>query len=293
MRSTCPLLMLLLAPAIVFAQPDEPPMEALVIADGDSGSQWSEAEATMEPDDTHSREGRAMRFHIDVNHETGQPEYPIGWPRTYTAVPEQHRDWRDWDFIDFWLYADTSRESLPNTPLGFIVRAPDRPNSFNATLSEAAKAEWVHFRFPTSQMPNPAECTGVQFFIAESNYNHGDTLDFWIDDLALLRYAEPTLLRLQPLKNVEYADAEVVRVEVELTGLEEAETAEVLARLLRNDSTVRQSSATLPAGLHTIPLTVGGGLEPGDYRLQVQIVGSDRTLNESMRVVSSPWKETE
>jgi hypothetical protein len=285
--------MLLLAPAIVFAQAEEPPMEALVIADGDADSQWSEAEATMQPDDTHAREGRAMRFHIDVNHQTGEPKYPIGWPRTNTAVPADHQDWRQWDFIDFWLYAETSRESLPDTPIGFIVRAPDRPNSFNATLSEAAKGEWVHFRFPTSDMPSPATCTRVQFFIAESNYNHGDVLDFWIDDLALLRYAEPTIISVQPLANVEYADVGVVRVEVELTGIEEGNTAEVLARLVSDGSTVRQSSATLPAGLHTIPLAVGGGLEPGDYGLQVQIVGSARTLTESMRVVSSPWKGEE
>ncbi len=290
MRIIYPLTVLLLAPAIVLAQDTEPPMEAMVLADGDSGSEWNVAEATMEPDATHSREGGAMRFHIDVNHETGQPEYPIGWPRTYTAVPEDHRDWREWDFIDFWLYAETSRESLPDTPLGFIVRSPDRPNSFNATLDEAKKGEWVHFRFPTSDMPNPAECTRVQYFIAEANYNHGDVLDFWIDDLALLRYAQPTLISLQPVANLEYADTDVVRIEVDLTGVDEGETVEVLARLVRDGSTVRQSSATLANGRQTIPLTVGGGLPAGTYTVQAQIVGNDRTLSEDVRVISSPWE---
>lgn len=291
MRFAQPLLLvLLIAPVIAFAQGDEPAMEAFVIADGDSGSEWSPAEATMEPDDTHSREGSAMRFHIDVNHETGQPDYPIGWPRTHVGVPAEQQDWREWDFVDFWLYAETSRESLPNTPLGFIVRSPDRPNSFNTTLGEANKGEWVHFRFPTSNMPNPAECTRIQFYISESNYDHGDVLDFWIDDLALLRYAEPTIIGMQPLNRVHYADVDVVRVKLELTGLERGETAEVLARLVCNDATLRQGTARLGRGVHTIPLRVGGNLPVGEYEVQAGIVGDDRTVSEQMRVISSPWE---
>jgi hypothetical protein len=290
MRFVYPLMVLLFAPALAVAQAEDPAMEGYVIADGDSGSEWSPAEATMEPDETHSRAGSAMRFHIDVNHETGQPDYPIGWPRTHTAVPEEQQDWREWDFVDFWLYADTSRESLPDTPLGFIVRSPDRPNSYNTSLGEAKKGEWVHFRFPTSDMPNPAECTRIQFYISESNYNHDDVVDFWVDDLALLRYAEPTIIGMRPLNRVQYADAEVVRVQIELTGMDEGERAEVLARLVCNGSPVRQGTARLGAGAHTIPLKVGGNMPIGQYQIHAQIVGSDRTATERMRVISSPWE---
>ena len=151
------------AAAVVGAGADEPPMETLVLADGDGGSEWHTAEATMRPSATHAREGRAMRFHVDVNHETGQPDYPIGWPRTYLSVPEDSRDWRKWDFVEFWLYADTSRESLPHTSLGFIVRSPDKPNSYHRTVQEAQKGKWTRVRVPTSSMPSPADCRAVQF----------------------------------------------------------------------------------------------------------------------------------
>jgi hypothetical protein len=293
MRFVYPLMVLLFAPALAVAQAEDPAMESFVIANGDSGSEWTSAEATMAPDDTHSRDGSAMRFHIDVNHETGQPDYPIGWPRTHTPVPEEHQDWTQWDFVDFWLYAETSRESLPGTPLGFIVRSPDRPNSFNTSLKAARKGQWVHFRFPTSDMPSPPECTRVQFYISEANYKHGDTIDFWIDDLALLRYAEPTIIGMQPLNRVHYADAGVVRVQIELTGLEDGESAEVLARLVCNGSPVRQGTARLTSGVQTIPLKVGGSMPVGDYQIEARIVGSDRAVTEPMRVISSPWEGTQ
>ena len=270
---------------------DEPPMETLVLADGEGGPAWHSAEATMRPDATRGRKGRAMRFHIDVNHETGQPDYPIGWPRTYLSLPEDSCDWRKWDFVEFWLYADTSRESLPDTPLGFIVRSPDKPNSYHKTVHEAQKGKWTHVRVPTSNMPSPAKCTAVQFFVAESNYNHGDVLDFWIDGLALVRYAEPTIIRMRPLGEVQYADTDVVRLEVRLTGLEEGQTANLLVRLVGNAEAVRRSSAIVRSGIQSVPLEVGGNLKPGSYVLQAQIVGSQRTVTKTIRVISSPWEE--
>ncbi len=284
------LMLLLIAAAVGFAAADEPPMEALVLADGDSGSEWVSAEATMEPDDTRAREGRAMRFHIDVDHFDGEPNYPIGWPRTYLPIPEGSRDWSDWDFIDFWIYADTSRESLPASPIGLIARCPDRNSSYSRTLSEVSKGEWAHYRIPIADLPNPADVTALQFFIAESNYNHEDVLDFWIDDLVLLRYAEPTIITMQPLSFALYADVPVIRVEVGLTGMDADETAEVLTRLVRDEATVRQGSATLGSGVHTIPLEVGGDLAPGSYELQAQIVGTDRAVADAVRVISSPWE---
>lgn len=284
------LILPVIAAAVGFAAADEPPMETLVLADGDSDSEWVSAEATMEPDDTHARRGRAMRFHIDVDHFDGEPDYPIGWPRTYLPIPEGSRDWSAWDFIDFWIYADTSRESLPASPIGLIVRCPDRNSSYNRTLSEVSKGEWMHSRIPIADLPNPADVTAVQFFIAESNYNHEDVLDFWIEDLVLLRYAEPIIITMQPLSFALYADVPVIRVEVGLTGMDAGDTAEVLTRLVREEAIVRQDSASLGPGVHTIPLEVGGDLAPGTYELQAQIVGTERLLTDTLRVVSSPWE---
>lgn len=283
------LLAAVLMTTIAFAQDDGPPMERRILADGDTDSEWVPAEAEMTPSDEHAREGRAMHFHVDVNFETGQPDYPIGWPRTYLRVPEDMRDFSEWDFIDFRLYAETSRESFPSTALGFIVRCPDRNNQWQTTL-EPVKGEWVHYRFPVTNVPDPTNVHAIQLFISESNYRHGDVLDFWVEDLALLRYAEPTIARMQPLSEVIYSDSQVLRVRVRLTGMEEGATAEVLARLIRGGQTVHQSSAKLPPGTHTIPLRLDGGLEDGRYGVRTQIVGSEHTVESTVRVVPSPWE---
>lgn len=280
---------MVVAPPPLVAQPAEPPMDERVLADGDSGSIWSASEATMEPDDTHARSGRAMRFHINVNHETGEPNYPVGWPRTSMNIPEGERDWSGWDFVDFWVYAESSRERLPATPLGLIIRCPDRNSAFDVTLSAVRLGEWVHFRFPVSALPDPTNCTGIQFFISESNYRHGDVLDFWIDDLKLLRYAQPTILSLQPLNQVVYRDQPVLRLAVDLTGLEEGATAQVEVGLRRDGEEMAPVTVTLSAGRATIPLPLAGA-RPGMCEAWARVAGSDRTLTQPVRVVSSPWE---
>ncbi len=271
------------------AQSPEPAMEKLVLADGENGAKWNSAEATMEPDATHARSGKAMRFHVDVNHLTGEPAYPIGWPRTYTSVPAEKQDWSKWDFLDFWVYSDSSRDELPKTPLGLIVRSPDRQQSFHEHLTAVKKGEWTHYRFPVAKMPVPMQCTAVQFVIAEADYAHGDVVDFWIDDLALLRYAEPTLLGIRPQRQVIYADAATLRVEVELTGVDDGKTVEVDVALRRDGQTVASTTARLPSGIASVVLPLKA-TEPGPYEVEAIIAGSPRTLGGPVRVITSPWE---
>ncbi|MDZ7617136.1 MAG: hypothetical protein U1E05_09040 [Patescibacteria group bacterium] len=290
-RATLCTLIAGLPPAIAgwAADTPEPAMEKLVLADGENGAKWNSAEATMEPDATHARSGKAMRFHVDVNHLTGEAAYPIGWPRTYTSVPAERQDWSKWDFLDFWVYSDTSRAELPNTPLGLIVRSPDRQQSFHAPLTELKKGAWTHFRFPVAKMPVPTQCTAVQFAIAEADYAHGDVVDFWLDDLALLRYAEPTLLGIRPQRQVIHADATTLRVEVELTGVDDGKTVEIAVALRRDGQTVASTTARLPSGIASVVLPLKA-TEPGPYEVEATVAGSPRTLGAAVRVITSPWE---
>ena len=290
MRTIYPLILALLAVAVAHSQPQDPPMDEFVITDGDNEATWSAAEATIEPDPTNAREGQSMRLHIDVNHETGQPDYPIGWPRAYVTLPEGQHDWSDWDFVDFWLYSDTSRESLPGSPIGFIVRCPDRNSSFSTTLTEAKKGEWVHFRFPTSVLPTTTNCTAMQFYISESAYNHGDVLDFWIEDLRFLRYSEPTIVSVQPLNRIAYTDSGVLRVAVDLTGLEEGQTERVEVGLNGNGKVLQAACTPLGQGVSTIALPVAD-VTPGNYEVWARVEGKERTLTDTVRVITSPWED--
>ena len=77
MMRICHLLLLLLVACwSACARPAEPPMDALSLADGEDASAWRVWEATIQPDATHARSGRAL-VHVDVNHETGEVAHPM------------------------------------------------------------------------------------------------------------------------------------------------------------------------------------------------------------------------
>ena len=262
-----------------------------VLSDGENAAAWSTAECTAESSPEHVRSGNAVHMHIPVDFKTGEPNYPIGWPRMYVNVPEGERDWTGYDFLSVWIYSDTSREAFPSSPLGLIVRCPDRQTSYTRNLSELVKGEWSHIVTPIAALPNPKDCAAVQLYISESNYSDGDVLDFYIDDLELLAYAAPTVLELRPLNGVMYADAGNLRVQARVSGLAEDATAELTCALKLGDKTLAEEKLTAKRGVQSLLMNFGRGtLQPGECTLTARIEGSDRVVTVPIRVVSSPWE---
>ena len=141
------------APAVVSAQDD--PFERLSLEDGSGADRWGAAEATATVSAEHARLGdTSLLFHIDVDHTTGQPDYPIGWPRIHWKPPEELRDWSDWDFVQLVIHTGTSRESLPGKPIGFILHTPDRARQHNRQLTEVQPGETTTIAIPLSEIPN-------------------------------------------------------------------------------------------------------------------------------------------
>lgn len=262
-----------------------------VLSDGTNVQQWTTAECTAQSAATPGRPGTAVHMHIPVDHTTGEPNYPIGWPRMYLTIPTDARDWSRWDFLSVWIYADTSRPALPSSPLGMIVRCPDRNTSYSRTLSELRKGQWTHIITPIADLPNPRDCTAVQFYIAEANYTHGDTVDFYIADLKLLAYAEPVILELRPLANLLYADSSALRAQVRVAGLEEGATAELTCRLKCADVVLAEQKLSAKRGLQSVLLQfAGAGLLIGECTLEATIAGNEHVTSVPIRVVSSPWE---
>ncbi len=266
-------------------------MNRHVLADGESNEGWEIAECTMEPSDTQARSGKSLNFHVPVDHTAGEIKYPIGWPRTYLSIPEDQRDWSGHDFLEMWVYANTSREKLPGTAVGFTIACPDRSNSWHRTLTEVKKGEWARIVIPLTVCPDITNCASIKFHVSESSYEHGDMVEFYVDDVALLSYAEPTILELLPLTGLMYADASSLRVQARVTGLAADAPAEMNSVLKLGDKVLAEENLTVERGLQSLLMSFGAGsLKPGECTLTATITGSERVLTVPIRVVASPWE---
>ncbi|MBI5394274.1 MAG: hypothetical protein HZA91_03160 [Verrucomicrobia bacterium] len=268
-------------------------MEKLVLFGPDSAKSWSVAESSLEASAAHVKTGRAaLHWHVTVDYYGGEEKYPIGWPRFGHNIPEPMRDWSAWDYFHAWVYTTTSRAALPKEPVGLGIQAPDKAGTYHVRLTELKPGAWVEIKIPVSRIAQPADVRNLQFNISESDYKHGDQLDLWVDDLALLRYAEPTLLEFAAENAVMFAGARTVPVKLQLAGVRPGQRVELACELRCDGRVVARANSSAERGPQRIALDVGGKkLPPGDYELAARVAGNPQPVTAKVRLIESPWRK--
>jgi len=268
-------------------------MEKLLLFGSDSAKMWSPAESTVTPSAERVKVSKAsLHWRVTVDYYGGEKNYPIGWPRFSHGIPEgPQRDWSGWDYLSMWVYTETSREALPREPVGLGLYTPDKSSAHNRIPSELKKSEWVEIRIPLSQIPRHHDVRSMQFHIAEARYKHGDTLDLYIDDIALLRYARPTLLEFGAENTVMFAGVQHVPVGFQLAGVKPGQSAEVACELRRGGKATVCATVRVERGVQRVALDVGRKkLAPGDYELVATVAGNPQPATAKVRLVESPWR---
>ena len=270
----------------------EPPLEKRIVFGPESAPQWSAAESTVETAAEPTRTGSpVLHWHITVDHFAGEVKYPIGWPRANCALRDAAaRDWSDWDYFQFWVFTGTTRAALPRDPVGLALYTPDKQDAYTRPLSELKKDEWVQVRIPLAQIPRREDVRLMQIHISESNYRHQDQLDFYLDEVALLRYAQPTLLDLAPENAVMFADAQQLAVKFQLAGVKAEDRVEVVCELRRDGNVVARTAAACGRGPQRMTIDLSRVQPaPGDYDVVARAPGGAEAAAR-VRLVESPWK---
>lgn len=269
------------------------PLEKLPLFDSASLKLWSTAESTVAVSTDRTRDASAsLHWHVSVDFQTGEPKYPIGWPRVNRNFPTGPlRDWSGWDYLHFWVYTATNREKLPGIPAGLGLHTPERSSAFQRPLSELKANAWIEIRIPVAQIPRHHDVRQIQFHIAESNYRHGDTLDFFISDLALTRHSSPTLLAFAPESGIHFTDARLIPLRLQLAGVPAQVTTALACELVIGDRVAARANFLAARGVQTLPFNLGfASLPAGEYELRATLPGQPAPAIAKVRFVDSPWK---
>lgn len=284
MRCFAPLL-LLTAPLLAA----EPATEAVVLPEFTDAARWYTAESTLEPvADAPGEPGAAWHWQVEVDHTAGEPNYPIGWPRMGTTPLGKSWDWSGYDSLRFDIRCETSREALPDQAIGMVISMPDRGNQRSEWLTVKQDA-WTAVVLPIDQLSNPSDVTRLQFYIAESNWKHGDKLDCWLANVRLVRYTAPTVLSLRPLEALVASDSPYLVAEVRAAGIPDAQT--VIGRFIvrQNGQDRHVGEVTLLRGVQRLIAPVKG-LRPGPAEL-VLTLGGTPTPPATVTVLAGPFAE--
>lgn len=197
--------------------------ERLVLDEMEDVSDWyngSPEETTISASRVHVKQGRfSLKFANGVDYTKGEKGYPVGWPRIGKNMAKAKRtDWSSYDDFECWIYAETSRQSLPSVPLSVGFYHSGHKRSTQRPLKEIRKDAWVKIVIPIAELTDPADVERVQFNISEADYKHGDRVDFYIDDMVLTRFVEPVVAALALDRKILYAADPVVTAAFKLSG---------------------------------------------------------------------------
>lgn len=244
--------------------------ERLALDDMEDVSDWyngSPEETTISASDRHVKQGRsALLFGNLVDHTKGEKNYPVGWPRTgKDLAPANLSDWSGYDSFECWIYAETSRPRLPKTPLGvgFYHTGPKRSSHF--PLAEVKKDAWVKIVIPVARLLDPKDVRRVQFNISESDYKHGDRVDFYLDDLVLTRFVEPAVAELNLGRKILYSRDRNLVAHYKLVGYKDLDTTKVELAIGRRDGPPAAKLTGAAARQDELALTIDEPLPPGIY----------------------------
>ena len=153
-----------------------------LVDDCDDVGQWKTGfpEASVIRESVIVHQGAAaLRFRVVVDHKGGEAAHPVGWPHL-RLQPSPPLDWRDKRALTFWVYAETTRENLPQQAVIFAVKSADGDGlSMPLTFP---KGSWQQVTVDLTGKRLPA-VNHLEFFVSESAYEDGDEVSFIIDDI--------------------------------------------------------------------------------------------------------------
>ena len=272
--------------------------ERFVLDDMQDVSDWyngSPDETTISPSGKHSKEGgKSLLFANLVDHTKGEKNYPIGWPRTGKNLDKlKLTDFSPYDWFECWIYTETGRESLPGQPLGVGFYHSGSKRSTSIRIDDLAKDRWVKVAVPITRLDAPADVQRVQFNIAESNYKHGDRVDFYIGRMVLVRYVEPAVLQLAVDRKVLYSSDREITALYRLAGYKGMDNVKVEFSIgPAGEKPVAMSRGkSVRAG--ELPLAIKKTLDAGTYTARLDLRDAEGRLIDrrttEFRVIGGPF----
>jgi len=185
----------------------------------DGWKSGGQKEIRFDLSDRHVKQGRfAFHFHIEVDHQDtmkgGKPNpYPMGWP-SVTREYASPIDLSAFDFLEMDIYFENTRGVDPDFGLHFIAKDSHGRAFYSTTFTDLKHGQWAHEKLCIRDLRGARDLGELHFFISESDYDHGDVIDFSIDNLRATRAVEYRPPEIRPVRHpLAKSDAAVLWLE--------------------------------------------------------------------------------
>jgi len=223
---------------------------------------------------------KSLLFDISIDHKNDKGGekgyYPMGWPRIIFHLPNEGINLRNYDYLYLWIMVDSARDKKSNNFSPFRLKLLSKKTKFyqNLIINEIEEKVWRQIIIPTSDIINKTadkalceQISGIELGIAESWYQHGENIKFYIDDIALIKLKKPLINSVTAPRNLSLPQQNILCT-FDLMGIPKTETKKyVISASIKNNrqkivaKTSQTTDKTTP-----LPLDVNK-IIPGKYVL--------------------------
>lgn len=251
---------------------------------------WDPSECELACSPHTAWEHPALRMRIPVDFHAGEKQYPIGWPRMYLNVKPDEQGWQDFDRLEFQLFTESSRASLPKRPLNFHLYDAQGQKKL-ISLDMVALGAWRTFTLNLSDLGLTGEVTRLGFNINEADYADKDLVDFHLGGFRLARATVAQVTEFRAAAPALFRDSRVLPVELVAEGPTDKLAAGVPFQLRCGDRVALAMTLPVARGRQTLYLPLAGAdLTPGAYTLAVCPDDPALRMETTVLLMSSPWK---
>ncbi len=156
-------------------------------------------------DGEHVIEGeQALHIHVEIDHHDVEhiegKSYPMGWP-SVRGHYEPQPDLREYDFLEFDVYFESSRGVDPDFALNMTAFGPEEKHMYPGRLTDLRHGEWAHEKLCIRDLDRREALTKVHWWLSESSYQDGEVIDFWVDNFRATKAADYSPPEVSPVRH--------------------------------------------------------------------------------------------
>ena len=176
--------------------------QELMLEDFETLDGWTtggQREISFDLSDERVKQGeRSLHIHVEIDHEHAEAieevKYPMGWPSTKKEY-DPAIDVSEYDFLEFDVYFESRRGVDPDFALHVTVKG-----IYRTTLIDLRHGKWAHEKLCIRDVAGADKLEQISFWLSESTYDHGDVIDFYIDNLRATKAADYRPPAIRPVR---------------------------------------------------------------------------------------------
>jgi len=127
-----------------------------------------------------------LHLRVVADHRNPPDKNPIGWPAMYLNLEAGEKQWEKFERFEFLVSARSAQWKPEGVYAVFQIMCPDKETGADLVIRIPKPDTWMLVSVPVTSIANLSSLGSLLFYTAEKQYEHGQTVEFFLGDFRLV-----------------------------------------------------------------------------------------------------------